>query len=197
MKKANATDNVQRYVDHSELLSLRKKFAWVLALGSALLLISCSSMDNVMTIEYCETQRELHAICGLHQPEDMVLIPDTKTLLIRDLVIKDGVDADNKSSMSHSNLALFDVETGAMGLKLGDVVKMTVFLVGVPELQGRLDFAGFMKAYRHYFGTQQQPHLPARSAVQVAGLAGLGMLVEIEVVVARTGQKSDSVTGEH
>ena len=73
----------------------------------------------------------------------------------------------------------------AKGLGYGDVVKMTVFLVGVPALDGRLDFDGFMAAYRRFFGTKEQPNLPARSAVQVAGLAAPGMLVEVEVVLAR------------
>ena len=73
----------------------------------------------------------------------------------------------------------------AKGLGMGDVIKMTVFLVGVPEKGGRMDFSGFMEAYTQYFGTKEQPNLPARSAVAVAGLARPGMLVEIEVVLAR------------
>ena len=48
-----------------------------------------------------------------------------------------------------------------------------------------MDFAGFMSAYSKYFGTPAQANLPARSTVQVAGLAGAGMLVEIEVQLAR------------
>lgn len=72
-----------------------------------------------------------------------------------------------------------------LGVGFGDVVKMTVFLVGDPELGGRMDFDGFMRAYTKYFGTKEQPNLPARSAVQIAGLAGDGMLVEVEVVLAR------------
>ena len=72
-----------------------------------------------------------------------------------------------------------------LGVGFGDVIKMTVFLVGDPELGGRMDFGGFMKAYTQYFGTEAQPNKPARSAVQIAGLAGAGMLVEIEVVIAR------------
>ena len=71
-----------------------------------------------------------------------------------------------------------------MGLGFGDVVKMTVFLVGDPAT-GRMDFKGFMDAYTQYFGTKEQPNLPARSAVQVAALAQAGMLVEIEVVLAQ------------
>ena len=72
-----------------------------------------------------------------------------------------------------------------LGVSYKDVIKMTVFLVGVPEQQGRMDFSGFMNAYTQYFGTSEQPNLPARSAVQVAGLAAPGMLVEIEVILAR------------
>ena len=72
-----------------------------------------------------------------------------------------------------------------LGVGFGDVLKMTVFLVGDPELGGRMDFDGFMRAYTKYFGTAEQPNLPARSAVQIAGLAGEGMLVEVEAVLAR------------
>ena len=68
----------------------------------------------------------------------------------------------------------------------GDIIKMTVLLVGDPELDGRMDFGGFMKAYTQYFGTEEQPNKPARAAFQIAGLAGgPNMLIEIEVVIAR------------
>jgi len=73
-----------------------------------------------------------------------------------------------------------------LGVGFGDVIKMTVFLVGDPEMDGRMDFGGFMKAYTLYFGTDEQPNKPARSAFQIAGLAGgPGMLVEVEVIIAR------------
>jgi enamine deaminase RidA (YjgF/YER057c/UK114 family) len=71
------------------------------------------------------------------------------------------------------------------GLDFGDIIKMTVFLVGDPENDGMMDFAGFMKAYTQYFGTAEQPNLPARSAVQVAGLVAPLMFVEIEVIAVR------------
>jgi len=71
------------------------------------------------------------------------------------------------------------------GLDFGNVVKMQIYLVGVPENGGAMDFDGMMRAYRKYFGTREQPNLPARSAFQVAGLAAPSMLVEIEVVLAR------------
>jgi len=77
-----------------------------------------------------------------------------------------------------------------LGLGYGDVVKMTVFLVADPASKdGRMDFKGFMDAYTQFFGTAEQPVLPARSAVQVAALAGPGMLVEVEVILARPAAK--------
>jgi len=72
-----------------------------------------------------------------------------------------------------------------LGLGFGDVVAMTVYLVGDPAKDGHMDFEGFMTAYSQFFGTAEQPNLPARSTVQVAGLVQPGMLVEIEVQLAR------------
>lgn len=88
-------------------------------------------------------------------------------------------------TQARSVFARMQTSLKKMGLSFGDVVKMTVFLVGVPELDGHLDFDGFMRAYQEHFGTEAQPNLPARSAVQVAGLVRPGMLVEVEVVLVR------------
>jgi hypothetical protein len=70
-------------------------------------------------------------------------------------------------------------------LGMGDVVKMQLCLVGDPAKGGRLDFEGLMGAYTQFFGTKEQPNLPARSAMQVVALANPGFLVEIEVVAVR------------
>ena len=72
-----------------------------------------------------------------------------------------------------------------LGMTMGDVVKMNVFLVGDPAKGGKMDFPGLMASYTKFFGTKDQPNKPARSAVQVAGLAAPGALVEIEVVAAK------------
>lgn len=72
-----------------------------------------------------------------------------------------------------------------LGLGFGDVVAMTVYLVGDSAKGGRMDFDGFMAAYSQFFGTAGQPNLPARSTVQVAGLVQPGMLVEIEVQLVK------------
>ena len=80
----------------------------------------------------------------------------------------------------------FEASFKELGVDFGDVIKMTVFLVGDPTMDGKMDFAGFMRAYTKFFGTEDQPNKPARSAIQIAGLAGgPNMLVEIEMVIAR------------
>ena len=82
-------------------------------------------------------------------------------------------------------LTAIEKQLKGMGLGLGDVVKMQVFLVGEEAHGGHMDFAGFMAGYRQFFGTPQQPKLPARSAFQIAALGNPGYRVEIEVIAVR------------
>ncbi len=102
-------------------------------------------------------------------------------------------DAPKGSVASYGDTAAQTVSTlnnikttlARLGLGLGDVVKMTVFLVGDPEKDNKMDFAGLMKGYSQFFGTAEQPNKPARSAMQVTGLALPGALVEIEVIAVK------------
>ena len=71
-----------------------------------------------------------------------------------------------------------------LGLTMSDVVKMTIFLVGDPGKDNKMDFAGMMAGYKQFFATADNPNKPSRSAVQVAALAAPGALVEIEVIAA-------------
>jgi 2-iminobutanoate/2-iminopropanoate deaminase len=71
------------------------------------------------------------------------------------------------------------------GLALGDVVKLTVYLVGDPKNGGKLDFKGFSDAYAQFFGTTAQPNIVARTTVQVAALANPGFLIEVEATAAK------------
>jgi enamine deaminase RidA (YjgF/YER057c/UK114 family) len=66
-----------------------------------------------------------------------------------------------------------------LGLDMGDVVKMQVFLVN--NAAQPMDFKAFMEGYTQFFGGNQ-PNLPARSVIGVAALANPGFLVEIEVI---------------
>jgi enamine deaminase RidA (YjgF/YER057c/UK114 family) len=105
----------------------------------------------------------------------------------------------NKDAPKGSVAAFGDTETqtvGALnaikgtlaklGLTMGDVIKMTIFLVGDPAKDNKMDFAGMMAGYKQFFATAEQPNKPARSAFQVAALAAPGALVEIEVVAAKS-----------
>jgi 2-iminobutanoate/2-iminopropanoate deaminase len=74
-------------------------------------------------------------------------------------------------------------------LSLGDVVKLTVYLVGDPNKGGKLDFKGFSEAYAQFFGTPDQPNRVARTTVQVAALANPGFLVEIEATAAKVARE--------
>ena len=82
-------------------------------------------------------------------------------------------------------LGVIEKQLEALGLSMGVVVKMQVFLVGDAAKDGRMDFAGFMEGYKAFFGTPSQPRLPVRSTMQVAALANPGFLVEIEVTAVR------------
>lgn len=76
-----------------------------------------------------------------------------------------------------------------IGLDMGDIVMMRAYLVADPEMDNKMDFAGFMRGYTQFFGTEAQPNLPSRSAIQIAGLARPTWLVEIEVVAAKDPAK--------
>ena len=80
-------------------------------------------------------------------------------------------------------------ELKAHGFSFSDVVQMRVYLVGDPDMGGKMDFAGMMAAYTAKFGTPDQPNKPARVTTQVAALVGAGQLVEIEVQAAKARKK--------
>ena len=82
-----------------------------------------------------------------------------------------------------SVLNSIDASLKDLGLTMGDVVKMQVFLVA-PE-GASADFSGFMEGYTQFFGTEAQPNLPSRSAMIVDALVNPNWLVEIEVTAVR------------
>lgn len=85
-------------------------------------------------------------------------------------------------------LKSIEAQLKSMDLSMSDVIKMQVFLVKDPAKGNKMDFAGFMKGYTQFFGTAEQPNLPARSAFEIAALANPAWLVEIEVVAVRGGK---------
>jgi len=85
-----------------------------------------------------------------------------------------------------SVLGKIEASLVAKGLTMGDIVKLTVFLVGDPVNGGRMDFQGFMRGYTQFFGEHSGGRLPARSVVEVAALVNQGMYVEIEAIAVRS-----------
>ena len=94
----------------------------------------------------------------------------------------------NMETQATSALESLQSTLQRMGLTMGDVVKMQVFMVAGTD--GKLDFAGLMTGYKKFFGTAEQPNKPARSAFQVAALVAPGALVEIEVIAAKSHAKA-------
>jgi len=147
---------------------------------------------------------------GDHQRVERLPLPDGNEFPISSAVtVRAGTDTYflsgalapviNKDAPKGSVAAYGDTETqtvGALnavkgtlarlGLTMSDVVKMTVFLVGDPAKDNKMDFGGMMAGYKQFFGTAEQPNKPSRSAVQVAALAAPGALVEIEVIAAKS-----------
>ena len=83
-----------------------------------------------------------------------------------------------------SILTKMKAQLETLGMDMGDVVKMTVFLVGVPENGGRMDSAAMNEVFRTFFGTAEQPNRPTRSTIQVAALGRPTTFVEIEAIAA-------------
>ncbi|WP_144823664.1 RidA family protein [Marinobacter piscensis] len=104
------------------------------------------------------------------------------------VVINDDAEPDTQAAygtmeeQATSALQAIEKTLESLDLTMGDVYRMQVFLVAE---DGKVDFSGFMNGYTKFFGTEEQPNLPVRSAVEVAALANPGWLIEIEVSAVR------------
>ncbi len=71
-------------------------------------------------------------------------------------------------------------------LTLGDVVMMRVYLNADSAKDNKADFAGMTAAYTQFFGTRDQPNIPARTTLQeILPASSRGALVEIDLVAVR------------
>ena len=82
-----------------------------------------------------------------------------------------------------SILTKMKAQLEGMGMSMGDIVKMTVFLVA-PTPGGRMDSAAMNDVFKTFFGTPEQPNKPTRSTIQIAALGRPTMYVEIEAIAA-------------
>lgn len=80
----------------------------------------------------------------------------------------------------------FKTQLEDAGWSLSDVVMLRIY--GVPGEDGKVDSAGFNKAYREYFGensTSGNTNLPSRTFVGIHSLVVPGWLVEVEARAIR------------
>ena len=156
----------------------------MLVIALALVPAASSAADDVIR----------HPIPGSDFPiSSAVEVPAGKTLVylsgmvppIADTTASKGSVASygNTEAQTVAVLKRIEGQLGRLKLGMGDVVKMQVFLVA-PE-GAPADFAGFMEGYTQFFGTPEQPNLPARSAMIVDQLVNPNWLVEIEVTAVR------------
>lgn len=125
-----------------------------------------------------------------------VQVPAGSDLLFLSGVLADVADSSaaagsverlgDTQTQASSVLAKIDRQLQAAGFGMKDVIKMNVYLVADPRKSAGMDLDGLMNAYLQFYGLAiRGESLPARTTVQVAGLAVPGALVEIEVVAAR------------
>ncbi|HBX37290.1 MAG TPA: hypothetical protein DEG76_08435 [Pseudohongiella sp.] len=71
----------------------------------------------------------------------------------------------------------------AEGWSMSDIIQVRAF--GVAGDNGTVDFDGFNRGYRQFFGTEENPMKPVRSFVEIKDLVVDGWLIEIEIRAAR------------
>jgi len=107
-------------------------------------------------------------------------IDPTKTMMD----IKSFDDLGDTKTQTISTLKKIKALLESKGYTMGDLVKLTLFIAADPKL-GKLDFAGANAGFKEFFKTPDNPTTVARSAFQVAALAGPYFLIEIEAIAAK------------
>jgi 2-iminobutanoate/2-iminopropanoate deaminase len=98
--------------------------------------------------------------------------------------VKSTEDLGDTRTQTISALTKIKALLESKGYKMSDLVKLTLFIAPDPKL-GKLDFAGANAGFKEFFKTADNPTTVARSAFQVAALAGPYFLIEIEGIAAK------------
>ena len=157
--------------------------------GAALMVLCAqfAAAQNVVRLPLDKSDFPISAAVTVRAGTDLVFLSGALPPVIDKTAPKGSPAAyGDMQTQTMGTLTLIKATLARMGMDMGDVVKMTVFMVGDPALDGKLNFAGMMGGYTKFFGTKDQPNKPARSAVQVAALAAPGPLLEIEVIAAKS-----------
>lgn len=155
-------------------------------LAAGLLLAGIASAQDVVRHKIPNSDFPIAQAVEIPACKTTVYLSGVVPSVVNEQADKNAVEAyGDTKTQTESVLKAIEKTLERLDLKMSDVFKMQVFLVGDPAKEGKMDFGGFMEGYTQFFGTEAQPNLPSRSVVQVAGLANPGFLVEIEVTAVR------------
>ena len=160
-----------------------------LALGCSLVLLqsaSAAQADEIKRTSSPSSQAPISSMVSVPAVSRIVFMSGHLADVANPAAPKGSIEAyGNTTTQVISIIKKFEKLLAAEGMTLADVVKVNVFMVGDPELGGKMDFAGLNTAYSQYFGSAAQPNKPVRTALQVAALPMPGGLVEIEMTAAK------------
>ncbi|SEI71148.1 Enamine deaminase RidA, house cleaning of reactive enamine intermediates, YjgF/YER057c/UK114 family [Sphingobium sp. AP50] len=147
---------------------------------------SAMGSASAATVEHKQTPGAMIASAAIIPPGSTFYYLSGATAAPINPADTDSADAyGDTEAQAMSIFTKMKAQLGEMGLTMGDVVKLTVFLVGDPKQGGKMDRDGLTRAYKKFFGTADQPNLPTRSAFQISALARPQQLIEIEGVAAK------------
>ena len=152
----------------------------LLAASIAMLLPACASAQEV-TRTYGTPTARIAGTATVPPGSTMVFVSGTTPSPL-DPAVPENLGNTGQQTLSILNKMKATLE--GMGIGMGDLVKLTVFLVGTPETDGRMDAAAMNEVFATFFGTPEQPNRPTRSTIQIAALGRPGMYVEIEGIAA-------------
>ncbi|WP_428333554.1 Rid family hydrolase [Novosphingobium sp.] len=98
--------------------------------------------------------------------------------------VKSVDDLGDTKTQTISALSKIKAMLESKGYTMADLVKLTLFVAADPKT-GKMDFDGANAGFLQFFRTADNPSTVARSAFQVAALAGPYFLIEIEATAAK------------
>jgi enamine deaminase RidA (YjgF/YER057c/UK114 family) len=183
------------------MIKLERRYRWLLALG--LLATTAGSMalgaDEVVRTPLPDGNPfPISAAVTVPAGFDTIYVSGALPSAInKDAPKGTPPDFGDMKTQTVSVLTSIQATLAKLGLGMGDVVKMTVFMAADPANDNKLNFPGLMAGYTQFFGTAEQPNKPARSAVQVAALVAPGALLEVEVIAVKPHPKMMRAHKQH
>jgi enamine deaminase RidA (YjgF/YER057c/UK114 family) len=179
-------DPAHRYAGETPMLHHTRPAPYALAILLLLAAHVAARAQDVARLPLENSDFPISAAVTVRAGADLAFLSGTLPPVIDKTASKgSGAAYGDTETQTVGAITLIKATLARLGMGLGDVIKMNVYMVADPAQGGKLDFAGLMAGYTKFFGTKDQPNKPARSAVQVAALVVPGPLVEIEVIAAK------------